>query len=229
MEFVQVINDRGDVRLCSWQNDGGVIGNLTEQSMEEIFHSTEANLIRERHINKDYSNCNPNACPYVANNDVESNSVEIDEIPQFPTALYLAYENICNYHCVMCTIPDCIKGADLKKREENLNKIDSELRKVLPYVKKISANGLGEVFSSKHILQLLSEWKPVANPSECETFIETNGSMFTPQNWKKIENLGHYHLTVTVTVLSFDEPTYQELSGTTLPIQTIVDNLNFLK
>ncbi|MCH5256125.1 MAG: radical SAM protein [Lachnospiraceae bacterium] len=229
IEFVQVMNDNGEVRICGWQKDGGIIGRLTENSMEEIYNSTEANLIKERHINKDYSNCNPNACPFVANDNVEDIFIEVDELPKFPPALYLAYENTCNYQCVMCTIPDCLSGADRAEHERKLDKIDDELRKVLPYVKTISANGLGELFASKHILQLLSEWKPIADPSECFAGLETNGSLFNEKNWSKISNLGQYHLSVAITILSFDNDKYQELSGTKLPISNLIDNLHFVK
>lgn len=175
---VQVINEEGQVRICGWQKDGGIIGKLTEQSLEEIYHSKEAELIRENHIKKDYSNCNPNACPYVANDNVEGMFIELEEVPKFPSTIALAYENVCNYHCVMCTIPDCAKRINAAKREEKYNKIDAELRKILPYVKRVSANGLGELFASKHTLKLLSEWKPIAEPSECSVALETNGSLF---------------------------------------------------
>lgn len=229
IEFVQVVNEDGEVRLCSWQKDGGIIGRLFDNSMEEIYNSTEANLIKERHINRDYSNCNPNACPYVANSNVEENFIEIEELPQYPPALYLGYENVCNYRCVMCTIPDCMKQMDFAEHERKLNKVDEEVRKVLPYVKRISANGLGELFTSKHILKILSEWKPLANPEECSATLETNGSLFNEENWGKISNLGKYHLSVAITILSFDNDTYQELSGTSLPVSNLINNLQFVK
>lgn len=229
IEFVQVINENGEVRLCSWLKDGGIIGRLADNTMEEIYHSSEAELIREYHLNRNYSNCNPNACPYVANNNVEENYIKIDEIPKFPPSLYLAYENVCNYHCVMCTIPDRMKQTDAVEREKKLNKIDAELLKILPYVKSISANGLGELFVSKHILKLLSEWKPIAEPPECSVSLETNGSLFNEKNWSQIANLGQYHLSVAITVLSFEEDTYQELSGTKLPLSNLIDNLHFVK
>lgn len=217
------------MRLCGWLRDGGVIGRLTENSMEEIYHSAEATMIRDMHASCDHSNCNPNACPHVANGRVEENSIEIDEIPQFPPSLYLAYENVCNYHCVMCTIPDCMKGKDMTQREAKLDKIDEELRKVLPHVKRIGANGLGELFASKHILKLLSEWEPLADASECAVDLETNGSLFNEKNWSQISNLGKYNLSVAITVLSFEEEIYQELSGTKLPLSNLLDNLRFVK
>lgn len=229
VEFVQVFNEEGEVRLCSWQKGGGVIGKLTDNTMEEIYHGSAAELIREYHLKRDYSNCRSTACPYVANQDVEKNFIKIDEVPKIPPALYLAYENVCNYNCVMCGISNCKKCVDAAEREKKLDKIDEELIKILPYVKKISANGMGELFLSKHILNLLSNWKPITDSAECTVELETNGSLFNEKNWNKIANLGQYHLHVAITILSFEEKTYQELSGTALPISNLIDNLHFVK
>jgi len=229
LNYVQITNDDGEVRICGWQKDGGVVGRLSQNTFEEIYNSPLAALIRERHLNEDYSYCNPNACPYVANDNWDDALVEIDEIPSMPDTLYLAYENICNYKCVMCTIPGCINQEEMQIHEEKLNKVDEEVRKILPYVKHIGANGLGELFASKHILKLLSEWEPVADSTECSVLIETNGSLFNEKNWEKISNLGKYNLSVAITVLSFKEDVYRELSGTVLPVSNIVNNLRFVK
>lgn len=229
VDFVQVINEDGAVRLCSWLNDGGVIGNLTKNSLDEIYHSDAARLIREMHSNDDHSNCNPNQCPYVANQSVDEVSIEIDEVPRYPESLYLAYENVCNYRCVMCAIPDCMARADAKIREEKYQKIDSELKKALPYVKHLSANGLGELFVSSHTLKLLSEWEPLADPEEVFVTLETNGALFDEAHWKQISNLGRYKLSVCITVLSFEDEIYRELSGTKQPVQKLIENLKFVK
>ncbi|MCR5608116.1 MAG: SPASM domain-containing protein [Lachnospiraceae bacterium] len=228
-DFVQIINEDGAVRLCSWLYDGGIIGYLSKNSLEEIYHSNEAELIRDMHAKGDHSNCNPNQCPWVANRNVEENEIEIEHIPKYPESLYLAYENVCNYKCVMCDIPNCMASADTKVNEEKYNRIDEELIKVLPFVKHISANGLGELFASKHILKLLSEWKPVADKSEVSVTLETNGSLFDKKHWKQIENLGQYHLSVCITILSFKNDIYQELSGTKQHIEKLIENLRFIK
>ncbi|WP_022759219.1 SPASM domain-containing protein [Butyrivibrio fibrisolvens] len=123
VDFVQVVNEDGAVRLCSWLYDGGVIGYLTKNSFKEIYHSNEAKLIREMHANGDHANCNPNQCPYVANNNVEEYEIEIDEVPKVPESLFLAYENVCNYHCVMCGIPGCHTHSDAKELEKSITKL----------------------------------------------------------------------------------------------------------
>ncbi len=229
IDFVQITNADGAVRLCSWLNDGGIIGHLSENSLEEIYNSNEANLIRKMHAVGDHSNCNINTCPYVANGNFDECEIEFENVPKYPRTLYLAFENVCNYHCVMCGIPGCVDGIDAKTREEKYNKIDAEIRKALPYIKHISANGLGELFVSKHTLKLLSEWKPIADPSEISASLETNGSLFDEEHWKQISNLGQYHLSVSITVLSFENDIYQELSGTKHSVDRLIENLKFVK
>ncbi len=229
VEFVQITDVNGTVRLCSWLKDGGVIGRLTEAPLDVIYHGDEANLIREMHAREDYSNCNPNTCPYVANKSVVDHMVEIDEIPQFPNSLYLAFENICNYRCVMCGIPDCMAKNNAVETEAKYDKIVNEIRKALPYIKHLSANGLGELFVSKHTMKLLSEWQPLADPSEVSVSLETNGSLFDEEHWKLISNLGKYKLSVAITILSFDNDIYQQLSGTKQSVDKLIDNLHFVK
>ena len=227
LDRLQIINENGDVRICGWLKDGGIIGNLLDDDLDVIYRSKEAERIRQLHANDDYSNCDIDSCPYLANENWDF--AEIDEVGKYPKELHLAYENICNYHCVMCTIPECAKRLKAADVEEKLNRIDDKVRKVLPYIKTIGANGLGELFASKHIMQILSEWKPLARPEECSVFLETNGSLFNEKNWEKISNLGQYYLSVSITVLSFDEKMYQYLSGTTLPITNLISNLSFVK
>ena len=53
----------------------------------------------------------------------------------------------------------------------------------------------------------------------------SNGSMFNKNQWEEIANLGQYNLHVAITVMSFEEHTYQILSGTRLPISQIESNL----
>lgn len=229
LNFVQVMNEDGAVRLCSWLIDGGVIGYLTKNSLAEIYHSDEAKMIREMHAREDYSNCNPNQCPYVANHSMAEMYIEIDEVPQYPESLFLAYENVCNYRCIMCGIPDCMAKAEAEVVEKKYQRIDAELRKALPYVKHVSANGLGELFVSKHTLKLLSEWEPLAPPDEVSVTLETNGALFDEAHWKQIANLGQYHLSVAITILSFEDEIYRELSGTGQPVQKLLDNLKYVK
>lgn len=228
LNFIQVIDYRGTVRLCCWINNNE-IGNLSNQSLKEIYHGEQAEKIRRKLSNGDYSDCNVDACPYLAMGDMDNHMVEISEVSEYPEELYLAYEEVCNYSCTSCTIHRTMMENKTKDLENGYDKIEKELREVLPYIKTISANGRVELFASKRILKLLSNWKPLAPAEEISVYLETNGSMFDEKHWQQISNLGQYHLSVAITVMSFDERTYQILSGTKLPISQIESNLLFVK
>lgn len=230
LNFVQIIDYKGTVRLCGWLGDC-VIGSLSSSSLKEIYHGEKADYLRKKIAAEDYSNCNIDGCPFLSMNDMENHIVEIDELPEYPTELYLAYEEVCNYACTSCTTPDVMKHNFQKREEleEGYAKIEKGLEDVLPHIKTISANGRGELFACKHILNILANWKPLAPKEEVSVILETNGSLFDEKHWKQISNLGQYHLSVLITVMSFEEKIYQTLSGTKLPISQIENNLRFVK
>ena len=228
LNWFQIYDYKGNVRQCSWTKDGN-IGNLYDNTVEEVYHSDKAKKIRSHLINKDYSICNIDACPYLAMNEVEKHLIEYENTPKYPTEIYLGYERVCNYACRSCTIHQCMIEEKKYDLENYYNKIEERLKPILPYVKKISANGCGEIFCSKHILKILKNWRPLSNKDEIEVLIESNGSLFDAEHWKEIDNLGQYNLKVAITVMSFDEKTYQYLSGTRLPISQVENNLKFIK
>lgn len=228
LNWFQIYNYQGDVRQCCWTRDG-YIGNLQKNSIEEIYHGEKAEQIRKRLEAGDYSLCDVDACPYLAMNEIEKHLIEYDEAPQFPTELYLGFERVCNYACTCCTVHKFMQEEKKEDLELYYKKIEERIMPILPYVKKISANGCGELFCSKHILNILSNWKPMSNPEDIEVLLESNGSLFDEEHWKQIENLGEYNLRVAISVMSFEEPVYQYLSGTKLPITKVENNLKFIR
>lgn len=228
LNFFQICDEDGRGRMCGWASDC-YIGKLTEYSVQELYNSPQAKKFRERHIKDDYSLCRLDSCPYLAMNDIESHKVSIEKLPDIPDSLYLGFERICNYSCTSCTVHETMLKNNARDLEENYRLIEERIREVLPYIKHIGANGCGEVFASRRTLQLLADWEPKAPADECTVDLETNGSLFNEKNWKKIENLGKYYLRVAISVMSFEEPIYRYLSGTTLPVSNLIDNLYFVK
>lgn len=227
-DWIQIYNCDGDVRECSWTSDG-FIGNLMEHTLAELYHGTAAREIRNRLMNQDYSKCLVDGCPYLMTGEIRDFQVELGELPEYPEELHLAFENNCNYRCKSCTVHRLSEGKSKEELERKLDIIEKRVRQAMPYVKRLGANGHGELFTGKRTLKLLAEWKPAAPAEECMVGLETNGSLFDEEHWKQIENLGQYHLRVAVTVMSFDEPTYQSLAGVNYPIERIENNLRFIK
>lgn len=220
--YVQIIDGIGTVRACGWAGYY-LLGNLRDNTLSEVYHSEAAKKFRQTLIDGTYDFCNEENCPYMANNILDSQIVEIDEIPEYPEFVSLAYDRRCNYHCTCC-ISRCDDRLDPKMQE----KIEQEVRLALPYVKTFSANGLGEFFVSDSMVKLVSEWKP-EDIQDAEFGLETNGSLFTRENWEKVSNIGKANLGVTITVHSFDNAAYQLLSGTKINVDKVVKNLLFMK
>ena len=225
---MQVLNAQGDIRGCSWMQEC-YLGNIIENDIPTIMHGEKAQEVRRTLLDGTYANCRVDNCPYLANGVIESQLVELDRIPDYPEMLYLAYEGVCNYNCTCCTSHQHMKDTKIHDYSLAYDKLEERLKDILPYVKHIDAHGRGELFVSKRILKLLSEWKPLAPVNEISVGLETNGSLFDEQHWKQIENLGQYNCTVSITVMSFNEMVYQHLSGTRLPILNIENNLRFVK
>lgn len=226
MNFVFVDNPEGNVGVCSWTEDGHSVGNLMENPLNEIYNNAAANEVRQRHIRGDYSKCFVDGCPYLAMNEMDKHLVEYKK-QEYPEWLSMAFEHCCNYDCRCCGIKKT-NGKAYKDLEEKYDNLVEKLEKILPHIKRIYSNGCGELFLSKRSMRLLQEWKP-ENPQEAEVYLETNGSLFNENNWKNIDNVGRFNLTVAITVMSFHEDVFQFLSGTTIPISQVENNLRFVK
>ena len=228
VKFIQVINAEGDTRICSWMRNS-IAGNLIQEDWKGIMQGERARKIMQPLIDGTYTNCDRDNCPYLANGDIDKHIINVDEIPDYPEALYLAYEGVCNYSCTCCSSYQHMRETKEEDKQAKYDLLEEKLKELLPHVREIGANGRGELFASKRTLKLLSEWKPLAPKEEVSVCLETNGSLFDEKHWRQIENLGQYHLSVAITVMSFHEPIYQYLSGTKLPVRKIEENLRFVK
>lgn len=216
---IWINENTGSVRMCGWSNY--FIGNLVDNSIEEIWNGDLAQKFRESMLDESYRFCNPSKCPYCANEKLEEIMTDYI-VPDYPEYCSLSYQLQCNYKCKFCR-EDYYKPCDCER--DNYNKIEKEVDKILPHLKTLSSNGAGEFFCSDSILKVLSN----ANlKDKIKIIIESNGSMFNRERWKKIERLGKHNLSVAITVHSFEQDTYQYLSGTDLPVSQVIDNLMFI-
>lgn len=232
LNYLQIIDYEGTVRLCAWikkEVGGGVIGKLKDESLYDIWHGEKAKELRGKLSSGDYSWCNIDQCPFLSRNEIEKHCDEIDDIPEYPEQLWLAFERNCNYACTCCTASFGGDNFHHQGEQQGYENIEKQIEDVLPHIKFLAANGLGELFASPHILKILSQWKPLAKPEDVTVLLETNGSLFDEKHWQQIANLGQYNLRVSITVMSFDEAAYQWCSGTKLPISQIESNLCFVK
>mgnify|MGYP002474790087 CR=1 FL=1 len=220
LESIWIDHAQGDVRLCAWT--GYNLGNLQEHSIEELWHGKKAEIFRQSMLDGSYRFCKCQACPYLAHDNLETMLVDYS-VPEYPKFCSLSYEQQCNYVCKFCRKEQYQIKSDEK---ECIDKIEKEVQKFIGQLDTVSTNGVGELFCSTRTLNLLST---IHTDRKLEVVLESNGSLFNRKNWEKISNLGNYNLSVHITVHSFDEDTYRFLSGTSMSVNTVIDNLHFIQ
>ncbi len=201
----------GDVRICPW--NGIVIGNLLENTLEEIWNGKKVDEIRKAFSRGELLGCNEQYCPDCIN-EKDTLQIEPEEMQRLydnptdiPAMVSLAYDERCNHTCPSCR--SCVFVAD-KDYRDKLDRITENIEPYLMKVKHIATNGIGDLFVSTEIVDMLSRLHP--EKDDFSMFIETNGVLFK-DNWHKIEHLSKFPITVSVTPNSFDRETYRYLAG----------------
>lgn len=216
----------GKCSFCSWMNV--FIGDLSKESIEEVFYGEKAEKIREEFKNGDYSHCNHISCPYLENDTLPDLTKEqIDKLTSNVAikSMALGYDRICNHACPCCRneifVPD---DEEVKKYE----KINAE---ILPIMNEgcnyIELSGAGDMFASKYSMELAQNLKP--KNKYCHIGIQTNGALFNENNWKKIEHFKDYFTEVIVTPNSYNRINHQYLSGGRNSYDSVINNLYFIK
>jgi len=173
------VSPNGDVRHCCSTNLKK-LGNLAEQSLDEIWNGPMYRLVREHVGRGEFSEafCSP-TCEGLRNSKgypwpaVTSGSAEVEanegraknnylqgvpEVDHLPTLLKIEFTDVCNFRCVMCFY-DFIPPYN-KVPEEALDQI----REVSRFATNVTLMG-GEVFMNKHDLDFIRDFAPADGAS----------------------------------------------------------------
>lgn len=216
----------GDVRSCSWTYE--CIGNILEQSLEEIWVGDKVEQIRKTIRDGSYSLCNHLACPYLANNslpDIDEKEFEhYSNSSEYPTEINAAYDYICNNACPSCR-HEIFKPDE--KYKQNMKIISDKLIPAINKTDILSTDGNGDCFASPYIMDMLENIQPL-NP-ELEILLESNGVLCNEENWSKLEHLYKYNINIVITPNSFESNTYKNLSGGFDSVDKVIANLHFIR
>lgn len=186
---------------CRWWNNSYCLGNILEQTPEEIWNGKAAQELRRSILEGDYKYCNIKEC--LPNH---SDNIKYEKITNYPLEISFCYDYSCNAKCVFCN--DSVK---MMSKEESLkwdNIIDSKLIPLLINAKFVRLSMVGELFISNHSKKLVKKISEKYPNLRFE--IVSNGVFANEENIKKL-NIEGKIASVKFSIPSFNKKTYNKL------------------
>ena len=209
------ISMQGDVYVCCppWSNSYS-LGNIYEQSFDEIWNGEKAKEFRRQFITGNYNICNLNLCV----KDCSKNIVPT-EVCDKPKTFIFCYDATCNVKCIFCR--DCHQKQDLSYFNENM---DSIITGMLENANNVVLSGVGEALFSPHsrkLIKRISELFPKIKFS-----LISNGILCDEKNLSELGILNKL-ISVTVSLHAIKKSTYDKLvvNG---DFDRVMKNLKFL-
>ena len=194
---VTQVNGIGEVYMCcpSWLDTP--IGNLTYQSVTEIWNGKKAQEIRRSILDGSFKYCNRSRCPFLHTTSCPVENVEdvndedfkviIDKgltiLPYGPKEINCSYDKSCNLSCPSCRSEVIIEKKNRKQILEVQNKICKE---ALRDAQLLYITGSGDPFGSPFFRKWLQTMKRQDMPRLKRLHIHTNAQLWTPKMWKTI-------------------------------------------
>jgi radical SAM protein with 4Fe4S-binding SPASM domain len=240
------ITSNGDVYLCCPTNMkyGLSIGNVYEQSIEEIWNSDTAKKLRYSVCKGDFEYCNKFCDDLVAIETKKPklknlNYIELRNREEMglnyknykkchlkyqPTHFILSCDPTCNLTCPTC------RRTYLTLSNEEINRLDKMLNeKILPLMNKAEKLMLltsGDFLCSPSIMNFLKKLKSDECP-KLRIQIYTNAQLFTRERWKEFTNLNDFHLELAISIDAAQKETYEKMRRGG-KWETLQENLAFI-
>jgi glycosyltransferase involved in cell wall biosynthesis/MoaA/NifB/PqqE/SkfB family radical SAM enzyme len=189
------IQSTGGVYVCCPQYSGErSIGNIFENSPDEIWNGKEAQAIRAGVLDGSFSHCHHDNCPYIASlslptreqasaddemRSIIENSTTVME--RGPTSVKLCHDTTCNLSCPSCRehliVADRQTEAKLERTHRNF------IAPFLKDTKRLGMSGDGDPFASRHYREVLRETKETSPNMKID--LHTNGVLLDERAWQE--------------------------------------------
>lgn len=203
------------------------IGNLSNLSFMESWHSRKARIIRLSVINGTYIFCNLDYCLHKIGDEKSSGEWNIiaehynREALDMPDTMVLAFDLSCNLSCPSCREKVTIYSPEIINERQKW--ADCLLEECIPYVNHLWIAGCGEVFFSKLYKGILEDQRV---QSRKNMTILTNGTLANAKNLELILDKYKY-LNIMVSLDGIEKNTVEFLRrGSNW--ETLLENVKYM-
>jgi radical SAM protein with 4Fe4S-binding SPASM domain len=233
-EYVH-IQANGDVYPCCPSKFGKVIGNLTTQTLEEIWHSDQARAVRDSIVNGTYRFCNASACEYLSGTADRGEALSPPDLVAWsasrglldplssPRVMNFGSDRQCNLACSYCreTVfrPTEADHARIAAIDANV------FQSALADTRRIVLLGEGDPFASVFYREKLMRYDWSRHP-RLRIKIQTNGLLLNRTMWHAIAASHRAIDWISVSVDAASAGTYRQNRGGDFDM--LVRNLDFM-
>lgn len=189
----------GEVFVCcpAWLRQP--VGNLAENTWDEVWNSEQAIALRESIYDGSYRFCSEAMCPHLSgqtgrllrNEEVTDPyhrlliAEQRTRLDQSPSDITVQYDRTCNLTCPSCR---CDVYKTSKEEAPLIRRIHERVwTDLIRDARRITIAGDGDAFASKLYLEAIRNFDPAKWPDIRLAFI-TNGLLLTPEMWQSISN-----------------------------------------
>ncbi len=236
---VTQLNGRGGTYLCcpSWLNKS--VGNLQNQSVDEIWNGEKAQAIRRSILDGSFKYCDYSRCAFLQTKSGPVQSIEevtdedlktvINEqltiLPYGPKKIICTYDQSCNLSCPSCRETVIIETEGEQAILKIQEKLENEALKDADY---LHITGSGDPFGSPYFRKWLQTMNREEMPNLQEIYLQTNGQLWTPRLWNTIaENVRQLIISADIGIDAATPETYaiNRRGGT---FEQLLKNLEFI-
>ena len=215
------------------------IGNLLNNTVEEIWNGKMAQQIRQSILDGTFKYCNKSKCAFLQNmtgpvkkiENIEDrefkNAIEqgLTLLPYGPRQVNCCYDRSCNLSCLSCRTNVII---EIEREEEILGIQDKIIKEIFPDIQYLYIAGFGDPFGSPYFRKWLQSMKREEMPSLNEIHFHTNAILWNRKLWNLIkEDVRQMVKSAEISIDAASPKTYS-LNRRGGSFQVLLKNLNFI-
>jgi MoaA/NifB/PqqE/SkfB family radical SAM enzyme len=200
------------------------LGNILEQSWEDVWNGKVSQEYRQSMIDSTFKNCIEKNCSLLLSDDLPKGSpiFEKDNLDILwrkfklvdstgPLVVNFCYDNSCNLSCPSCRNELTMNSPKSYewKNIEKIHKITTE--EIIKDAYRLYITGTGDPFASPFFRSFLQEFDSKKYPKIGMIHLHTNGTLWTKSMWESMKNVHPLVKSVEISIDALTKKTYEEV------------------
>jgi MoaA/NifB/PqqE/SkfB family radical SAM enzyme len=237
--FVEVQGDGNIYNCCpGWITKP--LGNILEQSWEEVWNGKVAQEYRQSMLDSTFKNCIKENCAHLLSDTLREGSPVFEKKDlnilwrklktidnTGPLVVNLCYDRSCNLSCPSCR-DELVMNSPKSYEWNNIEKIHKiVMDEIIKDAYRLYITGTGDPFASPFFRSFLQEFDSKKYPKIGMIHLHTNGTLWTKSMWESMKNVHPLVKSVEISIDASTRETY-EIVRRNGDWDMLMDNLDYI-